>query len=496
MKILQAANQAASYPKTLIIPVAAPMTDGGLPAVFFTTLTTVFGIPTLTGSDFKADSGEILFFYTPQTRIILLGLGKNPAFAEVLKCFRVLSHKYKQKLSKDTAISLLHQPLPENAATWVEAAVNGLALGAYQIGRHKTGNSEGHPLRDPDASLLLYLPENLQQAGITAARKGFEIAEIQQRIFDMVNAPANKKTPADMAAWAQASAKRHGFTATIYDRQQSEALGFHALLAVGKGSEHPPFFIVLEYAPANAVKRVALVGKGVTFDTGGLSIKPSSNLHYMKSDMGGAAAVLGALEAAAELRLPIHLTGVILAAENSVDALALRPSDVIGSYSGKTIEIIDTDAEGRLILADGLTYVVRNHQPDVVIDLATLTGSVVRTLGYHAAGIFSNNDALSKQLCEAGDSVGERLWPLPLWDVYKEDIKSDIADLRNFSGKQVAGAISAAKFLEVFVEEHPAWAHLDIAGVAFSDTEFASQKSATAYGVRLLLAYLEGLSKP
>jgi len=211
--------------------------------------------------------------------------------------------------------------------------------------------------------------------------------------------------------------------------------------------------------------------------------------------MGGAAAVLGALEAAAELRLPIHLTGVILAAENSVDALALRPSDVIGSYSGKTIEIIDTDAEGRLILADGLTYAVRNHQPDVVIDLATLTGSVVRTLGYHAAGIFSNNDTLSKQLCEAGDSVGERLWPLPLWDVYKEDIKSDIADLRNFSGKQVAGAISAAKFLEVFVEEHPAWAHLDIAGVAFNDSEFTSQKSATAYGVRLLLAYLEGLSK-
>jgi len=414
----------------------------------------------------------------------------------VLKSFRVLSYKYKQKLSRETAISLLHQSLPEDPALWIEAAVNGLALGAYQIGRHKTGgNAEPHPLKDPDATLLLYLPENLQQTGMAAARKGFEIAEIQQRIFDMVNAPANKKTPADLAAWAQASAKRHGFTATVYDRKQSEALGLHALLAVGKGSEHPPFFIVLEYAPANAVKKVALVGKGVTFDTGGLSIKPSSNLHYMKSDMGGAAAVLGALEAAAELRLPIHLTGVILAAENSVDALALRPSDVIGSYSGKTIEIIDTDAEGRLILADGLTYAVRNHQPDVVIDLATLTGSVVRTLGYHAAGIFSNNDTLSKQLCEAGDSVGERLWPLPLWDVYKEDIKSDIADLRNFSGKQVAGAISAAKFLEVFVEEHPAWAHLDIAGVAFNDSEFTSQKSATAYGVRLLLAYLEGLSK-
>lgn len=494
MKILQTANQAASYPQTLIIPVAAPTLDSGIPESFFANLSAAFGIPALTDSDFRADSGEILVFYTPQTRVILLGLGKNPAFADVLKCFRVLSHKHKQKLSKAIGLTLLHQSLPENPAAWLEAAANGLALGTYQIGRHKTSNGDAHPLSDPEAQLLLYLPENIQEAGMAAAQKGLDIAAIQQRIFDMVNAPANKKIPADLAAWAQASAKRHGYKATVYDREQSEALGFHALLAVGKGSEHPPFFIVLEYAPANAVKKVALVGKGVTFDTGGISIKPSSNLHYMKSDMGGAAAVLGAMEAAAELRLPVHLTGVILAAENSVDANALRPSDVIGSYSGKTIEIIDTDAEGRLILADGLTYVVRNHQPDVVIDLATLTGSVVRTLGYHAAGIFSNNEALSKQLCEAGDTVGERLWPLPLWDVYKEDIKSDLADLRNFSGKQVAGAISAAKFLEVFVEEHPAWAHLDIAGVAFGDSEFASQKSATAYGVRLLLAYLEGLS--
>ncbi len=494
MKILQAVNHPASYPQSLIIPVAAPSSDGSIPESFFTALSAAFGIPALENSDFKAEYGEILFFFTPQTRVILLGLGKSPAFADILKCFRLLSAKHKQKLSKDTGISLLSDNLPENPLEWLEAAVNGLALGAYQIGKHKTTDGEKHPLGDPDSQLQLLLPENIQSTGMAAAQKGLEIAGIQQRIFDMVNAPANKKTPADMAAWAQASAKQYGYKATVYDRQQSEALGFHALIAVGKGSENPPFFIVLEYAPENAVKKVALVGKGVTFDTGGISIKPSSNLHYMKSDMGGAAAVLGAMEAAAFLKLPVHLTGIILAAENSVDAHALRPSDVISSYSGKTIEIIDTDAEGRLILADGLSYAVRNHQPDVIIDLATLTGSVVRTLGYHAAGVFSSNDALSKALCEAGDSVGERLWPLPIWDVYKEDIKSDIADVRNFSGKQVAGAISAAKFLEVFVDEHPAWAHLDIAGVAFGDSEFASQKSASAYGVRLLLAYLQRLS--
>ena len=214
-------------------------------------------------------------------------------------------------------------------------------------------------------------------------------------------------------------------------------------------------------------------------------------MHLMKSDMGGAAAVFGAMELAAKLQLPINLIGIVPACENAVDGKAFKPSDVIGSYSGKTIEIIDTDAEGRLILADGLNYMVKNFQPDVMIDLATLTGSCIATLGYHAAGMFTNNDELAQKLTQAADQTGERLWRLPLWDVYKEDISSDIADVRNYSGKPMAGAISATKFLEVFTENHQNWVHLDIAGTAFGDTEFAPQRAGTAFGVRLLLEFLE-----
>jgi leucyl aminopeptidase len=253
----------------------------------------------------------------------------------------------------------------------------------------------------------------------------------------------------------------------------------------------------MEYKPANTpIKKVGLVGKGVTFDTGGLSIKPSTNMHYMKSDMGGAAAVMGTMEMAAKLKLPIHLFGVVPATDNSVDAKSIKPGDVIGSYDGKTIEVIDTDAEGRLILADGLAYAVKNFQPDVLIDLATLTGSCIRTLGTYAGGLFSNDDNLIGQLMKASQLTGERLWPLPLWDDYKKEIKSDVADVKNFSGNPSAGAITAAKFLEIFIQGHPSWAHMDIAGVAVSDSEYSTQKSATAFGVRLLICYLESLLKP
>lgn len=197
-------------------------------------------------------------------------------------------------------------------------------------------------------------------------------------------------------------------------------------------------------------------------------------MHFMKSDMGGAAAVLGAVEVAAKLNIPLRVIGLIPSTDNSVDGLAVKPNEVISSYSGKTIEIIDTDAEGRLILADGLSYAVCNFQPDVLIDLATLTGSTIRTLGYSAGGLFCNNDRLADALLRIGDSIGERLWRFPMWDDYKDGIKSDIADVKNFSGKPTAGAIYAAKFLEVF-DGHPSWAHLDIAGVAVTDSEFGIQ---------------------
>jgi leucyl aminopeptidase len=216
-------------------------------------------------------------------------------------------------------------------------------------------------------------------------------------------------------------------------------------------------------------------------------------MHYMKSDMGGAAAVIGAVELAARLKLPIHLRAVVPSAENSVDALSVRPSDVINSWSGKTIEIIDTDAEGRLVLADGLAYLQATYQPETLLDLATLTGSSVRTLGYAAGALFTNEDELAHQLSEAGFRTHERLWRLPLWSDYEDMLHSDVADVRNFSGKPIAGAIAAAKFLEFFVKDQPRWAHMDIAGVAFGDSPYTKMKASTGYGVRLLVEFMKGL---
>ena len=237
------------------------------------------------------------------------------------------------------------------------------------------------------------------------------------------------------------------------------------------------------------------MAKGLLSIRGGVSIKPSTNMHYMKSDMGGAAAVMGTVEMAAKMQLPIHIMGVVPATDNSVDAKSVKPGDVISSYDGKTIEVIDTDAEGRLILADGLAYIAKNFKPDILIDLATLTGSCIRTLGTYAGGLFSNNDGLGSNLMDAAQQTGERLWQLPLWEDYRKEIKSDVADVKNFSGNPSAGAITAAKFLEMFIQDHSVWAHMDIAGVAVSDSEFSSQKSATAFGVRLLVSYLEELIK-
>ena len=485
-----------SLPAAVLIPVAAG--DSLDPALNFLAAETGQAARLLR-QDFKAEQGEVQILYQQERRFYLLGLGKNPAFSEVLKAFRSFSHKYRQKMATPIAISLLHGNLSGDAASWVEAAINGLLLGAYSIGRFKNkDNGTPHPLAQPDVMVQILAEEGHKTPCLDAAARGREMAQTQMRIFDLVNAPSNKKNPESLAQWAVESGRAYGFKVEVMQKAQIEATGLHALLAVNRGSEDPAAFIIMEYQPPESVgkprKKVGLVGKGVTFDTGGLSIKPSANMHYMKSDMGGAAAVFGALEMAAKLQLPVHLIGIVPATDNSVDACSLKPSDVINSYSGKTIEVIDTDAEGRLILADGLSYMARNFHPDLLIDLATLTGSTVRTFGYHAAGLFSNNDELAAQLYQASERTGERLWRLPIWDLYKDDIKSDVADVRNYSGKPMAGAIGAAKFLEAFIEGHPAWAHLDIAGVAFNDSEFASQKSATAYGVRLLTDFLSQLS--
>ncbi|MDQ3015509.1 MAG: M17 family metallopeptidase, partial [Bacteroidota bacterium] len=230
--------------------------------------------------------------------------------------------------------------------------------------------------------------------------------------------------------------------------------------------------------------------KGVIFDTGGISIKMSKNMHYMKSDMAGAAAALGVVEACARLGLKVNVMAITPMTDNSIDSTSIKPGDVISSYAGKSIEVIDTDAEGRLILADALAYAVKEYKPDVMIDMATLTGSIIASLGPQAAGLFTKNDELAAELSAAGNISGERVWRMPMYDEYHDDMQSDIADIKNLSEKPYAGATTAAKFLEYFTSDHPAWAHLDIAGMAFQANGFGKSYCATAYGVRLLVKWI------
>ena len=446
--------------------------------------------------EFRANNITVLSFASKKGnyKVYLLKLNEALHFKQIELTFKVFAYRQKEQLSTPIAIDfnfLFLQKKSINKHIVIEAAVNGWILSTYQIGLYKTV-----PKKKTAKSITLELllekdKGNSFQKSINTAKA---IAEAQLQILDLVNAPGNKVTPKALANWAKKSGKANGFKVRVLNKAQAKKIGLHALLAVNKGSEYPPAFIIMEYTPQKTGKKklpvIGLVGKGVTFDTGGLSIKGSNNMHYMKSDMGGAAAVLGAMEVISKQQIPVKLIGIVPATDNCVDATAIMPGDVINSYSGKTIEIIDTDAEGRLILADGLAYLNKNYKTDVLIDLATLTGSTVQTLGYQAGGLFSNNNKLARALITAGEQTGERLWALPLWNEYLPDVQSDVADVRNYSGRTVAGAISAAKFLEYFIDNHPAWAHLDIAGVAFGNSVFSKQKSATAYGIRLLYQFV------
>ncbi len=457
-----------------------------------------FKLPaSLLQTDFKADLKEISSVYADASfknlqKIYLLGLGRQPGSMETLKGFRNFFFQQRGKLPAHVGIEMD----ADFDATHVEAAVNGSLLGGYNLNLYKTEPEKTRNFFHENPVLDIYVDQESVPLAEKAVQAGRATAETQMRVMDLVNAPGNHKTPQTLADWAKESGEKYGFDVQVIQKEQLLQMGMHALLAVNKGSEHPPVMIVMEYKPQDSSvvgmtnKKTGLVGKGVTFDTGGISLKDSTNMHQMKSDMGGAAAVLGIMELAAKLQLPVHLVGVIPSTENSVDGNATKPGDVIGSYAGKTIEVIDTDAEGRLILADALAYIVDKHRLDVLIDLATLTGSVIGTLGFAAAGLFAHNDELAAGLLKAGTETGEKLWRLPLWDDYKDEVKSDVADVKNYHGKPFAGAIVAAKFLEVFTNQHPAWAHLDIAGTAFADSEFGTQKNATAYGVRLLKAFL------
>lgn len=375
----------------------------------------------------------------------------------------------------------------------LQAFSEGLALGSYRFFRYK--QTEVHykgievTLRGDPADLdrLINLSEkvNVVVRAVNLTR-------------DWANEPANVINPVTLAERAQQLAERHGLKCTVLDDQQLVEMGAGAITSVGKGSNTPARMIILEYSGSGEAanqKPVVLVGKAITFDTGGYSLKSVDAIRTMKYDKSGGMAVIGVLKAAAELKLKTPLVGIICAAENMISGGSYRPDDIITSLSGKTIEIVSTDAEGRLVLADGLTYAQRQYQPRALIDIATLTGGIVTALGKFRAGLFSNDDFLAEQLYAAGDAAHERLWRMPLDDEYLVNMKGVYADIKNSGGRDGA-PVYGGLFLKQFIEEGTSWAHLDIAGVADNRIEeYYIPIGATGFGVRLLLQYLENLER-
>lgn len=432
------------------------------------------------GKLFSGQKNETFILVEEHAVTFLIGLGDRPDFADIQNTAAQFAHQFRKKISA-VPTGIHAGGLDEKE---VEQLATGLSLGTYEYPYQGK-----HPFCQTEFELRLNLSEG---AVVHIEKKTSAITEGQFACMEWLNKPQNHKRVSHISVYLKEISERYGFKLTVFDRQESAALGLGAFLAVNDGSSQDAAFTILEYRSAEPnAKTIGLVGKCVLFDTGGISIKSADNLHYMKSDMGGATAVIGTLIAAAEMKLPVNIVAVLPVTDNVVSNTSYLPSDVVTAYNGKTIEIINTDAEGRLTLADGLSYLAANYKTDVMIDLATLTGSSVRMFGNTCGALFSNDAALAGDLAAAGDHTGQRLWPLPLWDVWKEDFTSDVADFKNISLKPVGDCIIAAKFLEQFIENHPAWAHLDIAGVSFGNVPYAKEKAATGYGVQLLLKFIE-----
>lgn len=425
---------------------------------------------------------------------LFLKLDASESLVALIHKFRKNARNYKDYPSKSWVLNLLHIHSSETCEKLTQACIHGLITSTQNIGKSKTTTDFEHSLCDKNASLTIISEYSDQLKSKAEEFKNLAMAHLHA--MNLGNAPSNKKDVNYMAAYCEVLARKEGIEIEIFQKDRLEIEGFRALLAVNRGSEYPAKFILLKYN-LTAIDRplVALVGKGVLFDTGGINLKPSDNLFLMKSDMCGAAAVLSVLEAVARSKLNIRLVVAIPLTDNAIDAKSTKPGDVIGSYNGKTIEVIDTDAEGRLCLADAISYVCRNYSPDYLIDIATLTGSAARALGQHYAALFSNSDELSGILSHLGNLTGEKVWRMPLDEAYREDLHSDVADLANYSNKPTAGAISAALFLQEFVENTRHWAHIDIAGTAYTSSEFGKQRNATGYGVVLLYHFIKKISE-
>ncbi|MEQ8734421.1 MAG: leucyl aminopeptidase [Rhodospirillaceae bacterium] len=436
---------------------------------------------------FTGQSGKTVTVYAPPrsklTQVIAIGLGKvKDMTAQTLE---EAGASLFGELSGEPRATIVLDDLKEAAVSSVDMAAaiaSGVVLKSYRFDKYRTTMKASSKPKLKSVSLSL--------TDFSEAREAYKIKEaVNAGVLmtrDLVSEPPNVLTPVTFAARAKDMAG-DGLKVKVIGRKEMEKMGMGALLGVAQGSIHEPQMVVFEWNGAGKDDpTVAFVGKGVCFDSGGISLKPGAGMWDMKWDMGGAGVVTGLFKALAGRKAKVNAVGILGLVENMPDAKAQRPGDVVTSADGQTIEVLNTDAEGRLVLADALWYVQENHKPDTIVDLATLTGAIIAALGPHYAGLFSNDEELAAQLTESGDTVKERLWRMPVGPEYDKEINSPIADMKNLGGKY-AGATTAAQFLQRFIRKGTSWAHIDIAGVTWAEapTKLAP-KGGTGYGVRLL----------
>src|SRR5712692_5577607 len=441
--------------------------------------------------EFKGSLGEMATVYTmgklAARRVVVVGLGTLEALnAQALRKASAIAARHLQQTgAHQIALALSWEDAAIEAESGAQAQVEGTLLGLYSFKKYQKSDDNGNGSGITKTWLISSgkANQNTLEQGI---RRGSVLAEAANFARDLVNEPPNVLTPTELANRASMMAKQFGMECEVLDRPQMQELGMGGLLGVAQGSAEPPKFIILRYrgTPDSIDKGMALVGKGITFDTGGISIKPAERMHEMKGDMSGAAAVIGAMQIVGALKPTINVTALVAATENMPSGTAYRPGDILRIMNGKTIEIINTDAEGRLVLADALSYAVKNGLSPI-IDVATLTGGIVVALGSVMSGMFCNDEQLSQEIIAAGRASGEKFWPMPLDEEYAELIQSDIADVKQTGGRG-ASAVTAAKILENFVGDTQ-WAHLDIAGTNYLDSKKPYQeKGATGFAVRTL----------
>jgi len=423
-------------------------------------------------------------------RVVVVGLGPRGACTpEILRRAASAAARRARDLgARHLALPVLGDGAPRLApGARAQAVTEGALLGLYTFDRYKARKDGDRAL----ATLTVLAPAAGDRAAVRDGVRHAELAaEATALARDLINEPANTVTASALAETAREIAREAGLRVRLLDRDECERMGMGAFLGVNRGSTEPPWFIHLAYVPRRpARRRIALVGKGITFDSGGLDLKTAEGMERMKGDMSGAAAVLGVLKVLPRFGAPVEVHGLVAATDNMPSGSATKPGDVLRAMNGKTIEVNNTDAEGRLTLADAIAYARQEIKPDEVVDIATLTGACAIALGSLCAGVMSNDPGLQARVLAAGERAGERLWPLPLVDEYRDGLKSEVADLRN-TGPRPGGAITAGIFIREFAGDTP-WAHLDIAGAAFTDKDLPyAPKGGVGFGTRTLLAYV------